>query len=420
MKFNRYVIIASLMIVVIMAIMSGCKYDVAEPLWDKPYTSSAAPTISLITPSAATGGFNTITITGQNFASDSTHVYVSKMNGDKSVVEAEILSASSTSITIRRPNIYSDSCRISVVSPNALLVAKSDTARAIGPYKISQVSELYGGFLDNTLLSAITMDNAGNIYVVATNKNHPVIKVSPNGDRVSIGNVGAATNTSDIRISPDGKSLIIFGSALSKYLSLDLNGADTGAVQWYKKSTKAVKFGDFDANGILYSGGIKNGGDLIIMLPDSSFKSSGKYTSNDIIQGIRVFNGYVYVIDSSTASGYPLRAVYRNQILGNGDIGSSELVVDLSSQAPITGITFSSDGTYMYLGTNGTNGLLVVTMATQTIDILYKGIVPSYVLGITSSPGSNYLYLVCGNAAVQNNPYVAYQIDIGTPGAPNY
>ena len=115
MKFTRFVIIISLMIVATMAIIPGCEFDVTPSQWEQGPLQAINDSILLIDPPlVAKAGVNTITITGKNFADqpDSNIVYVSQMNGDKNTVTADILTASSSSITIYRPNLR---CKISCI-----------------------------------------------------------------------------------------------------------------------------------------------------------------------------------------------------------------------------------------------------------------------------------------------------------------
>jgi len=115
---------ASVALAASLAIVTGCKYDVADPMWDQPYTPPATPLISLIQPSSAPAGVNTITITGLHLdgVPDTNGVYFN-------VTPAEVVSKSATSITVRRPNLVVDSCTVKIVSDSALVVTKKSFAR---------------------------------------------------------------------------------------------------------------------------------------------------------------------------------------------------------------------------------------------------------------------------------------------------
>jgi len=110
MKAYSLLLIMGLFISAWMISISGCKYDVAEPTWDKPYDNPPTPQITQIDPTQrAAAGINTITFTGVNFLdvpSDGVQ-FVDLITGIK--VRPEIIEKSETSIKIRRPNLASDS-----------------------------------------------------------------------------------------------------------------------------------------------------------------------------------------------------------------------------------------------------------------------------------------------------------------------
>ncbi|MDP3683268.1 MAG: IPT/TIG domain-containing protein, partial [Ignavibacteria bacterium] len=138
------------------AFIAGCKYDIAEPMWDRPYTAPVTPKINSVNPaSIAKAGDNYIRIFGENLAQgdDSTEVYF----GSNPV---DVLYMSKDTIIIRRPGLVIDSCTIKVVPRKALVEAK------YGPYQITQVIEQYGNFLEKDHgLNSLVIDDAENLYV---------------------------------------------------------------------------------------------------------------------------------------------------------------------------------------------------------------------------------------------------------------
>ena len=162
--------------VALMVMMTGCEYDVAQPLWHQDFEEPPTPVITQIEPAqVATPGVNIITIRGENFAEspDTNTVYFG-------TVPAEIASTSATTITVRRPNLVIDSCTIKVISNQALVVAK------YSPYKIDPVINRYGSFLDNVVLSIVAVDDAENLYVVETASRN-IVKVTPDGQQTTVG-----------------------------------------------------------------------------------------------------------------------------------------------------------------------------------------------------------------------------------------
>ncbi|MGE5812632.1 MAG: IPT/TIG domain-containing protein, partial [Ignavibacteria bacterium] len=71
MHFRKLLMFAVILAIVLLSflLISGCKIDVAEPLWEKPFTEPPAPKITGVVPAQAAAGVSTITINGENFAS---------------------------------------------------------------------------------------------------------------------------------------------------------------------------------------------------------------------------------------------------------------------------------------------------------------------------------------------------------------
>src|SRR5512139_105449 len=116
--------VASLLLMGSLAILGGCKYDVAEPQWyTEPYVEPTdKPTITSINPVSATPGVNYLTVSGTNFnlVAD-TNVFIDDLNGN--VINPEITQKSATSITFRRPTVLGN-CIIKL-NPHAGSVVKS-------------------------------------------------------------------------------------------------------------------------------------------------------------------------------------------------------------------------------------------------------------------------------------------------------
>lgn len=402
MKVYHVITIAALFMAVLMTVMTGCKYDVAQPLWFQPYTAPPTPTITQVNPAQALGGANTITIAGTNFAvaPDTNLVYFNN-------IMAEIVSASGTAITVRRPNLVSDSCTVKLVSPKALVVAK------FSPYKISSVFERYGGFFTNVQLNVVVADQAGNLIVVKGDTSRGIIKVTPDGQQTVIGK--STRNPFDGKIGPDGRLYLVESNR-----SVDVVDLNTGiASQWLQlPSGKLPRLCDFDVNGYCYVGGSKS--DVITIAPDLTVTSLGVYAKDDIY-GLRVYNGYLYVAikTASPSATNPATAIWRHSIAAGGVLGTKELVLDWT-QTPyasrtIKVITFASNGV-MYIGTDASDPIVMFDPASQTTDLLYKSILPSYCKQLYWSTG-NYFYMISGNTTPAQE-WTIYRVDAGVTGAP--
>jgi hypothetical protein len=405
MKVYRLFEIAVLLLAASMLVMTGCKYDVAEPLWYQSFSEPATPKITGIEPAAeARAGVNTITIRGENFAAvpDTNAVYFDNLI-------AEIVATSATSVTVRRPNLVTDSCTVKVVSNKAFVVAKFE------PYKIYPVFQRSGAFRDNIVLNALAVDYSDNLYVVYGDSSTPrIFRVTPDEQKVLVAR--ASRLPTNGRFGPDGRLYLLGNNRAIDVVDVD---AQT-TTQWIRlPSGKVVKCGDFGPNGYFYTGGTRS--DLVVVAPDLTVGQAGFYASDEIL-AIRVYSAYVFVASRvPTSGGQPPTpaSIWKHQIDGSGNVGPKELVLDMSGTAfasrTITAITFSADGT-MYIGTDSSDPILIGNPATGRVDYFYKSILPPYCKNFYWGRGT-YLYMISGNA----NPaqeWTVYRVDMGTTGAP--
>jgi hypothetical protein len=411
MKVYHVLTIAALFMAVLMAVMTGCKYDVAEPQWYSSYDTPPSPNITQISPANAAGaGVNTIVITGTNFAvsPDSNLVYFTN-------VPATILEASSTSLTVLRPNLVTDSAYIKVVSPKALVVAKFPQ-----PYKIERVHMRWGAFLVATeALSGPAIDQNENLFIT-NQSSRRVFKVDPTGNttQVALAPAGLVTrNPTDAKIGPDGNLYI-----MSTNRSIEMMNLQTGITsEWIKLAVgKNVRFGDFDANGYFYTGGARS--DLFIVAPDKSFIALNLYSKDEILS-VRVYNNYLYLLIRLAGTG-TVPIFVRHSIGAGGTLGTQQVMLQWNAATvgefasrSIRGFTFAANGT-MYLVTDSPDPVLMVDLTAKTVQVLYKGILPGYCKYFCGSSG-NYLYLVTGDVTL-NLEWAVYRVDIGVAGTPYF
>jgi hypothetical protein len=439
MKDHRFLLIASIVVAVVTTVFIGCKNDVAGPMWNNPSASSLDVTIDGVSPTQALAGVNIITITGNNLsgALDSTTVtrysyYTDSLNIKDSIllsnqnfvftgvyfnnVQATVISNSSGMIRVYRPNVVSDNCTITIASNKALVASKYDN------YKITSVSEQYGSFMANVPLSTVTVDSAGNLFVVETTSKY-LWQVTPNGRSTQIKTrVGGDTVLvltrvpSDAKIGPNGKFYYLnstFPNTKEIHM-VDFNASTLKDSLWYTFApVKNVICGDFDANGYFYTGGRKSG--VQIIRPNRSKRDDGYYAT-DTISSMRVFNGYVYVATR--------KAIYRHSMSDTSKIGAPELVLDLTQgifpSLPIKALSFSANGTKMYIGTDSQYPILFVDVPStfpiepKNVEFLYKDILSSYCKQFCFE---KYLYMISGNTTPAVN-WTLYKIDVGTTGAP--
>jgi hypothetical protein len=426
MKFYSFLISAAFLLALSSVVIIGCKYDVAEPLWDKPAAGGITVTITSIEPVQAVPGVNTITIHGSGFtgAADTSVVHNVATGRDTAIVyngvtfngvKAEIMECSSTSIKVRRPNLTGDSITVNIATSIALVEAKSSI------YKIDPVMERYGAFLDNFQVDAVVVDSAENVYVIA-DAAAPcrVFQVTPGG-HTQVGTTLRAPM--DAKIGPDGR-LYYVGNNTSGFRDIDVVNLQTGiASLWYHHASVYFTCFDFDANGFIYAGSNRTRSLLKINTTHSAISSAADYTQDSIL-AVRVYNGYVY----SVVQRFPALTVSRSLIADtSAAVGAKELVLDLtqvgmSLRNIVKSLAFSADGSKMYIGVAGTNSILIATdamnipISSDRVDILYKGILPTYCKHFCIG---DRMYMLSGNTSPAV-PWDLYRVDVGTSGSPHY
>jgi sugar lactone lactonase YvrE len=393
MNANRFLLVIAFLIT---ALVTGCKYSVTTPIWDQPYTPPPSASISSINPPLeAKGGINTITINGQNLVvnHNSTVVYFDSYT-------AQIISMTSSTIVVRRPNIASDSATIKVIPRDAY------SEGIYNGYKIDKVLNNYGGFLQNVALSVVAVDKNENLYVVETiTKN--LHKVTPDGTNTVIATTTYAPF--DGKIGPDGNLYLTEKNRAIDKVDLSANKKS----KWTTLPSGLVaKYCDFGSNNYFYCGG--TGTDLIYFPFDlsSTAVQAGIY-ANDDIQAIRFYNGYLYVASQDLTTLEPTK-IWRDQVNADGSLGSRQLVFDLNTignKAVVSGLAFGADGK-MYVTTYAAaDPMIIIDPSSNSLDIFYKGILPQYCQGICWGNG-NYLYMINGNTA-GNITWLAYRVDMG-------
>jgi hypothetical protein len=411
MNEYRVFVLACLILAPCMTILVGCEYDVVQPMWDKPAPTVTTPTITgVIPPQAAPAGVNMITIQGQSFSdslTDMTVYFNSTM--------AEIVSTSSTSLTVRRPNLFAASAEIKIVSAKAYLAAK------ISPYSVDTVMERYGAFVANIPLAAVAVDGAEDIYVVALGTPYTFWKVTPDGaaSQLSITDVSPAIKRTYTDARIHNGNLYLIGRLQREIQVADLS---TGQLtRWTRlPSGLPVNFGDFDANGNFYTGGTST--DLCVVPPNppvdlttAQIKTAGSYRTEEIL-AIRVFDGYLYVASRQANTTTPAK-IWSHTIDAAGNLGSQSLVVDLAgfSSSAVRAIAFSATG-QVYIAIDDVNPLVVFDPATNALDYFYKGILPSN--GKQSAWGSGQnLYMISNDPSAQTaNKWNIVRVRMGTPG----
>lgn len=357
--------------------LPSCQFEKPTAVWQENTSSSPVPVISQVEPAGgALADYSTITIIGQHFApvAENNTVYFGK-------AKAMVLSATSTELQVKAPDIVGDSLLIQVVVPGAFLPAK------YSPYKLEKISVEYGGFANLDWVTAMALDKDENLY--AHLKSKDVEKVEPPDIREVYGST-AIPIASEMRMGPGG--YLYVQRFFSKNLYVIPPGG--GAAQVFAVLPKSVGNFDFDENGNIFIGGTRTG--MFIIKPDTSNATVGDY-KDFAIKSIRVFQGYVYVAAQYLGrdSAIPKWAIWKNKIMmSEENLGENQLVFNWAnagdfSAAKISSITFSENGE-LYVATDHVDPIAVIH-SDGTIEPLYPGILTGPFSHIVWGEG-NFIY----------------------------
>lgn len=373
-----------------------CEYDRPAPIY--PSTGAPAPSITRVDPDSAVGGVMDLKIVGQNFAerADQNIVFLGSS-------EAIVKQATATEITIVRPLKLSGPNMIKLAVRDAMVIA------SFGPYYLEP------GLITLPAvgqINSITMDRDENLYAEGSKK---IFKVSPRGEVVQFGTVDFISSA--MRVGSGGYLYIQRKDNRDLYRI----GPAGGAAERYARIRKRAHFFDFDQNGYIYSGSLKNG--LCITSPDGTTSTEVPgYADAFQINAVRVFNGYVY-LSADTITSDPARrfsGIYRLEIKGNGELGTRELVFDWAksgeySNALINDMTFADDGD-LYVATDHLNPILVIHPDGSTAPF-FAGELETPATQICWGNG-NYLYL--NKLGREDKDSAIYRIIMGKKGAPYF
>jgi hypothetical protein len=366
-------------------IMWGCENDYPDSIYNPNETFKPNPTISNISPDVAFAGVDTITITGQNFSSNSSDVEV-YFNG----VKGETVSSSADLVKVIPPNVIGDSVKIQLRVVGAIKYAE------LKPYKLEPITIEYGVFDQFDDAYGIACDLNENIYVSLFG-NKLIQKITPDLERHDYVKI-LRDKTTQMKFGPDGYLYYLFG------LKFMLRVLPDGS----KDELFAILPGnaydlDFDENLNIYSGG--SGSAIYRTTPDKQSTIVKQYPDT-YIHALRVYNGYLYVAGSYSGNdpNHVVEGVWRNQIIaGNDSLGATELVLDFESKMvgkEIRSLAVSEDGN-IYLGSTGDEGIYVIKND-GSFGALYPGVLGPDIYAMTWGNGE-FIYVTRKSDIDANN-----------------
>ena len=415
MKKNSYKlsILTVLLATASFVYFTGCTDKGAPSLYQDVPTGpiGATPAITSVDPaSSALAGVTTITITGQNFSSDSASVFV-YFNGQPGT----LLSASPTQLTVVSPNIVGP-VKLKVATLSAELFSNeisyqlNAAAKDVFPDSKSTFVLPYG----------ITSDKEGDIFMSVYNGGNKGVKeITPDSTITDWALPGAETYWNSMRFGSDGT---LYGARNVRAVFSMTQGGSPATYVVLPSGTFITQL-EFDPSGNLWAAG--KGGIYKI----DPLKVATKFDYAPEVTAMRIFKDgstvYLYV------AGYENNAakIQRFAIDNLGNLGSAEDVYDFSAKYGqnyrVTALDFTADGD-MILGTDSPTPIVIVH-TDNSAEALYPSVlVDGAVFNFTwGKPGDPYLYytrvqtLDPATSAVVN-PQKLVRLNIQKPGAPIY
>ncbi len=366
-------------------LLSGCKNEITPSLYDPNYKGSPTPVISSINPTSGLAGVTVFTITGSNFSAVKEENIVLFES-----ITAQILTASTTQLTVKAPDLSKDSVRVKVTVLGAQQFSNTVLCKlepAVAEFaNIAAIGEPWG----------IACDKDGNVYVslMSGGIGVGVKKFTPTGVLSDYSPVlTGVPRWVTLKIGPGG--YLYASRQLAALYRIPPGGGP--ATLWLTPASGVGQIYDFDfdAQGNLWGGG--NGVAIyrVKLDPDKSVKA---FPFSGNVRSVRVYAGYVYVAANVAGAD----KIWRFRIISSDSLGGAETYFDFSAQYGVSGagayaITFSSDGD-LYVGTDGPDGVIVVH-ADKSWEPLYPGLLKPQALLFAWGKGSELYITRSGTVA---------------------
>jgi len=332
---------------------AGCNEDPDKSLYDAlgGVSNGATPVITSISPAVgALAGVDEIVITGQNFSATPTD---NKVQFDNAF--GTIVSATSTSLTVKTIRVPSDSSTVKVSVKGAPSFSNSVRYRMIAavgtPVKFGEKDQ---GVVEKADPVCTEFDRDGNMFVMvkSATEGNVVMKFTKTGqDQYTYTSKATATLSSpattqlvNMRFGWGGDLYAVNGSNRAV---LVLGAKGTSALASFTTSLAGMTSArdlDFDRFENLWV--IGNSTVIFRVRKDKTTKS---YAFNANLYGAHVYNDYLYVVGSQTVATVVTQKIWRFKIdATTQDLGAAEEVFNITSNLPATGtansLTIAEDG----------------------------------------------------------------------------
>jgi len=359
-------LVLALGLAILVGAFSGCTEKPQPSVFDPNWQSAPAPTITSLTsdnpllpPSTGFAGVTVVTIKGTNFSPTIANdlVYFGTAPGT-------VLTASSTTLTVRTPQVVKDSLQVTVAVQGSQYFSNYvmySLKSAVSGFSVQKNGEDPNG---------IACDTAGNVYVslvsTASGSALGVWKIAPDGTRqaAAYSVTSGVTKWTGLKMGPGG---VLYAARNLQALYKIPAGGGAGAVWALFPGGVKIQDFDFDANGNIWAGGAN--ASIYRVTPAGNVKA---FPFVATCRSFRVYNGSLYV-GAKTDS---LESVWSFQIISSDSLGPAQKYFDFSGKYVPNGpgvqcITFSSDGD-LYIGTDAAEGVIVVHQGGSS-EPLYPG-----------------------------------------------
>lgn len=383
-------------------ILLACETPESASLFDENHQPATPPTISSVSPDGEYfAGYQEIVITGQNFTSNTSNLFVYFNN-----VRAQILSASETQIVVRTPNLVADSIGIKVSVLGVEAFSNS------WQYRLRALFRDVVQFPTNENPWAAAYDASGNYYVSYEASGAPAGVKSYNPDgTVRVESYAPAQSWfyRSAKVGPDGGLYLIRGGAVPFLYRVDAGG---GVAASWGTGIGRTEDVTFDSNGNAWTGGTnENNAANSRINRINQARQVTRFDFNAQIYALAYFNNHIYVAGTRGTDSY----LWRVELDANDVPGAEQEIANLTAAGALgrpTALAIAADGT-AFVGMNDSRPMYQVSSGGQVTE-MYPGIIPGQILKMEFMTGTQNLLMTI-LPATGNNRVITLNVQKDAP-----
>ena len=398
-------------------VLAACDSGEGSSLYDPDAETGPAPVISSVTPDGVVlAGIDVITIQGQNFSDDPALNTVVFDDATGNAANGEILSASTSRLEVRTPNLPNPALRVRVA-----VVGAQDYSNAVS-LPLSPAFARVESLDPNREESPRALGNGidGSLYVTLYVEGAAagILRFGPDGARSTYSTEGTLwTGLAPVA----GGSL--FGVRQNRGVYLIPEGGTSDVTVRDIPSGNTLRDVVAIGDGMFWTGGTNTN---VAARALYRFTADGTVTATvpfeEPVTSLAAAAGALYVASVTTDAGSVVDSkVWRFPLTADG-LGDGEVLLDLVSEfgtgVGANAIALAADGT-VFVATNAADPLLTISPDGEATT-LYPGILPSPLVDLAWGMGSE-LYVLQGlTAAEVESPTGGlldlFRVQVRTPG----